>query len=420
MSLPDEEIHSPPRLCGDGRKLPLLLTVNLEEELPQTHPVRGIWRAVAALDWGDYHRQVRSRGRRAGRPALDPRALATLWIWGLREGVPSARALARRCETDWACCWALGGVRRVSHHTLSDFLRDGRGALDGLLSQTIAALHECGAVSFDTLLADGTKASARASYGSFHDEAGLSQAVSRKLSALRSRGTGETKREQSARQRAERELLERYDQAVAMLRSRQSDLRAEGPKAVREKSGQVRASLSEAEARVMRCADGGSQPAMNVQLGCCAKSGAVLCVWATDRGGDRGLGERMVREMERQCGQRPRRLVADGGYGGLRDAAAVRALAVDYVVPPRAASSQPSRRAGLRGSVRAAEAWWRELWAEHEGWARRARLRVEHVIGAMKGRGLRRMPSYGLAAATRWARWQALMHNLLLWLRVRG
>ena len=82
--------------------------------------------------------QVRARGSAAGRPAL-PLAGDALGL-GLAEGIVSARALARRCETDLACRWALGG-RTVSHHTLSDFLRQDCGTLDALLSQTVSALQ---------------------------------------------------------------------------------------------------------------------------------------------------------------------------------------------------------------------------------------------------------------------------------------
>ena len=418
MPLRDKNDEAPPRLCG--RKPPLITTVEMEKELPATDPMRVIWRAVNALDWSGYYRRLRARGSRAGRPAYDPRVLAALRIWGFREKVFSARALAKRSKTDWVCWWVLGGKRGVSYHTLSDFLRQEGEVLDDLLSQTITVLHSCGAVSFDTLLVDGTRTDARASADSFHDEAGLLAAVSQKLLSLRERGPGDTARERAARKRAERELRSRQDEAVEKLRSRQADLGAQGPKAMREKSGRVKTSLSDPDARMMRHADGGKRASVNIQVGSCAKSGAVLCMWATDRGGDRGLGAPNVREMERSSGHRPRRVIADGGYGGLRDAAEVRGLGVDYLVSPRPKARHPSRRAGLGGTVREADDWWHDLWAEHGSWARRKRLRVEHVIGSMKRCGLQKMPSFGLAAATRWARWQALTHNLFLLLRVRG
>ena len=419
MKKQEQEQQPAARVCGPQRGVPLLMTVNVEQALPSTHPMRGVWQVVSALDWGAHLSRFRARGSRAGRPALDPRSLATLWVWALLEGIGSARALARRCETDLACRWALGG-ERVSHHTLSDFLRQDCGALDAPLSQTVSALHQSGAVSFDTLLVDGTKMKARAGADSFGDASALEEMVSRRLSRLRARGPGETAKSRAARARAERECVARRARAVEMIHKRRADWDAHGPATAERHAGKVKASLSDAEARMMRHADGGKRPSVNVQVGTCARSGAVLHVAATDRGADRGLGAAAVRGMEKSCGVRPRRVVADGGYAGLRDAAAVRALGVDYWVPPRPLARCPSRRASLGGAVRAAEGWWHDLWAGCGAAARRVRLRVERVIGSLKRRGMRRIPVFGLLGAARWARWQALAHNLMLLRGVRG
>ena len=395
MKKQEQEQQPAARVCGPQRGVPLLMTVNVEQALPATHPMRGVWQVVSALDWGAYLSRFRARGSRAGRPALDPRSLATLWVWALLEGIGSARALARRCETDLACRWALGG-ERVSHHTLSDFPRQDCGALDALLSQTVSALHQSG------------------------DASALEEMVSRRLSRLRARGPGETAKSRAARARAERECVARRARAVEMIHKRRADWDAHGPATEARHAGKVKASLSDAEARMMRHADGGKRPSVNVQVGTCARSGAVLYVAATDRGADRGLCAAAVRGMEKSCGVRPRRVVADGGYAGLRDAAAVRALGVDYWVPPRPLARCPSRRACLGGAVRAAEGWWHDLWADGGAAARRVRLRVERVIGSLKRRGMRRISVFGLLGAARWARWHALTHNLMLLLGVRG
>ena len=418
MKKKKQERRPAARVCGPRQGVKLM-TANVEDAVPATHPIRGVWEVVSALDWSAYLSQVRARGSRAGRPALDPCSLGTLWVWALAEGIVSARALARRCDTDSACRWALGG-RTVSHHTLSDFLRQDCGTLDALLSQTVSALHRSGAVSFDTLLVDGTKVKARAGADSFGNAEALEEMALRRLSRIR-KGRGETAKEREARARAERECVERRAEAVKMVRKRQEDLRAQqGPAAAERCAGKVKASLSDAEARMMRHADGGKRPSVNVQVGTCARSGAVLYVAATDRGADRGLGAAAVRGMENVCKVRPRRVVADGGYAGLRDAAAVRALGVDYLVPPRQLAQFPSRRACLGGAVRAAEGWWHDLWADGGAAARRVRLRVERVIGSLKRRGMRRIPVFGLLGAARWARWHALTHNLMLLLGVRG
>ena len=82
----------------------------------------------------------------------------------------------------------------------------------------------------------------------------------------------------------------------------------------------------------------------------------------------------------------------------------------------RAVVNQHLSREGAVGSaVRACQ----DRWAEHGSWARGLRWRVEGVIGQMKGRGLRRIPLFGLAGARRWALWHGLTHNILLWARGR-
>ena len=97
----------------------------------------------------------------------------------------------------------------------------------------------------------------------------------------------------------------------------------------------------------------------------------------------------------------------------------MRDLGVLFLAPPRRAAVSPNRGARLR-AARAAEDWWRELWAAHALWARRQRLGVERVIGSMKRRGLRRIPVFGLPGARGWALWHALTHNVLLGLGIRG
>ena len=171
MKKREQEQRPAARVCGPRRGVPLMMTTNVEDAVPATHPIRGVWDVVSALDWSGYLSRLRARGSRAGRPALDPRSLATLWVWAMSEGIVSARALARRCDTDFACRWALGG-ETVSHHTLSDFLRQDCGTLDALLSQTVGALHRSGAASFDTLLVDGTKVKARGGGGQFRERGG--------------------------------------------------------------------------------------------------------------------------------------------------------------------------------------------------------------------------------------------------------
>ena len=58
--------------------------------------------------------------------------LLALWLYATSEGVGSARALARLCESHDAYRWLCGGVS-VNYHTLADFRVAHAELLDELL-----------------------------------------------------------------------------------------------------------------------------------------------------------------------------------------------------------------------------------------------------------------------------------------------
>src|SRR3546814_3525281 len=72
------------------------------------------------LDLSDLEASVKSREGHPGHPAISPRLQLALWLYAAKDGVGSARALARLCEQHDAYRWLCGGVS-VNPHTLSDF-----------------------------------------------------------------------------------------------------------------------------------------------------------------------------------------------------------------------------------------------------------------------------------------------------------
>ena len=398
-----------PRMRGPRQGVGLWQKVSPEDHVKASHPARMIWRLVCGLNWKRYEERIQSR-LAGGRPALDPRVLAALWVYGIRQGVSSARELARRCEDNLVYIWLLGG-QRTNHHSLSDFLRVDDVLLEDLMSQVIGCLHRAKAVSFNVLLVDGTKVQARAGAASFYDAAGLEPAVREKLRALREKDREEDARVRAAEERAERELLARGEEALAALRQRQAKYNAIGRTRDRERAARLKVSLSDPEARRMRGADGGVQPRVNLQLGVSADVGAVLSVGVTAQANDVGLAPAVVRGMGQFCGVFPQHVLTDGGFPNKTSIAELAGMGVLLYGP-----LQRSSREGAVGSaVRACQ----DRWAEHGSWARGLRWRVEGVIGQMKGRGLRRIPLFGLAGARRWALWHGLTHNILLWARGR-
>src|SRR5437868_7955953 len=82
-----------------------------------------------------------ARGRVAGRPAIDPRLLVSLWLYATLAGFISAREIAALCIHYDPFIWLAGGVS-VNYHTLADFRTDHPELVEPLLNQSVAVLRQ--------------------------------------------------------------------------------------------------------------------------------------------------------------------------------------------------------------------------------------------------------------------------------------
>src|SRR3954471_3218713 len=161
-----------PRLREPMRDQSELRAVDIDSLIGQDHPARVIWSYVEGLDLSELEDRVKARENSPGRPAPSPRLLLALWLYATSDGVGSARALDRLCESHDAYRWLCGGVS-MNYHTLSDFRVGCADVLDRLMSEHLAALSEAGLVDLGTLAQDGVRIRANAGASSFRREATL-------------------------------------------------------------------------------------------------------------------------------------------------------------------------------------------------------------------------------------------------------
>src|SRR5436190_24005514 len=69
----------------------------LDAALPPDHAARAIWALLERLDLSAFYADIKVVADRPGRPASDPQVLLALWLFATKEGVGSARHLARLC-----------------------------------------------------------------------------------------------------------------------------------------------------------------------------------------------------------------------------------------------------------------------------------------------------------------------------------
>jgi transposase len=73
--------------------------------------------------------------------------LISLWIYAYKDGISSAREIARRCEYHPAYQW-LTGMEGVNYHTLADFRIEHQAALDRLFMEVLGVLSHQGPENF--------------------------------------------------------------------------------------------------------------------------------------------------------------------------------------------------------------------------------------------------------------------------------
>lgn len=426
--LPDQ---ARPQAADDGRGAPRLRepvrdqielrTVDIDSLIGQGDPVRVVWAYVAGLDLSELEDRIKARESTPGHPAISPRLMLALWLYATSEGVGSARALARLCESHDVYRWLCGGVS-VNYHTLADFRVGCADLLDRLLTEHVTALAEAGIIDLAVLAQDGVRVRASAGAASFRREATLEQRL-----AAAGAIVDELKREvdehpdasnqriKAARQRAARERVERIAAAQKALSEikAQRQRREETHGKPNKPHKQPRASTTDPEARVMKMADGGFRPAYNVQVVSAAGEQIVIDVAPCATGSDRGLMRQRLESVCERLGRLPGRHLADGGFTTAADIEWAHAEKIEVYCPPTQSKHgtdpfQPRRDDGP--GIKA----WRSRMASEQGKARyKQRSICECIHARWRNWHLRQVSVRGVAKVTAVVLWFALANNIL-------
>src|SRR5262245_23655801 len=412
----------PPRLRSVNRQQ-LIPAMPLEQLLDSDHQARLVWDFCLGLDLGPLYDRIRSRLGGPGHPALDPRLGVALWLYATLEGVGSARALDSLCTHHHAFRWLAGGVS-VNYHTLADFRTGHLDFLDALLTHSVAVLREQGLVDLNRVALDGLRVRASAGAASFHRRATLEEClaeaegqVARLKEELDDDPAAPSRRHAAARERAARERQERLGQALARL----PELEAKKKPGQKD---QARASSTDAQATVMKMADGGFRPAYNVEYAAEAGTRVIAAVAVTSSGSDAGQIGPLLEQVQRRSGVRPQEVLADGGFVNLQDLEAVQSAPGGtkvYAPVPEPKDSQRDRHAPLPGDGAQVQGWRRRMGTDEAKAIYRPRASTSECVNAQaRNRGLIRLLVRGLHKVKAVALWFAIAHNVACGWRLRA
>ena len=416
----EEGAPGAPRLREPVRDQIELRAVDIDSLIGEDHPVRVIWTYVERLDLSELEDRIKARGDRPGHPATSPRLLLALWLYATSDGVGSARALERLCNSHDVYRWLCGGVS-VNYHTLADFRVGCADLLDRLLAEHLAALAKAGLVDLDTLAQDGVRIRASAGAASFRREATLdrhlatAQAVVEELKhEVDARSDASNQRIKAAKERAARERSERVKAAQTALaeikrqRQEREDKRGNG-----KKPKEPRASTTDAEARVMKMADGGFRPGYNVQVASTAGEQIVVAVEVRNTGSDRGLMRPMLERLRVLTGHFPGRHLADGGFCSAGDIEWAHGEGIEVYCPPTQSKHGTDPSLPRRGDGPGVLAW-RARMASQAGKAQyKPRSICECIHARWRNWDLRQLPVRGIDKVRAVVLCYALTNNIL-------
>jgi transposase len=394
----------------------------LDQLLPSDHRARIVWTFVKSLDLEPLYEEIQVTDSLAGRSAIAPEILVALWLQATLDGIGSARELERRCESDIVYLWILGGVT-VNHHTLSDFRVDHGEFLERLLVDTIAALIDRGLVPLETIAQDGMRVRASAGSSSFRRKPTLErlqQEAQAHVDRLKQEAESEAfHREGDARRRAAAERAARERQArVAEALRQHEKLSAQREKRTKGDGEQTRVSTTDPDARKMKMANGGYDPAYNVQFVSDGDARVIVGVDVTNAGTDGGELATMHEKVCATYGKTPARALVDGAFATIDGVTAVEIAGTEVVSSiPR---SEQLERHGKDPHSRQKKdtdqyANFRARMAEPE-YQQLYRLRpsiAEFPNADCRNRNLRQFRVRGLAKVKAVVLWYALAFNLL-------
>jgi transposase len=410
-----------PRLLEPARDQLELRSMDINSLIGEDHPARAIWDYAEALDLSELEDAIKAREGTPGHPAITPRLLLAAWLYATSDGVGSARALARLCESHDAYRWLMGGVS-VNYHTLSDFRVNNGELLDRLLTENVATLAACGLIDLDKLAQDGVRVRASAGAASFRRRKTLEEHLARAREVVQQLKrevhddpAASNQRIRAAQERAARERVEKVKAALKTLGEveAQRERRMKTNRKQTEKQKEPRASTTDPQVRTIKMADGGFRPAWNMQVVSVAGTPIVVGVEPSTIGSDRGLMRPMLEKI-RECFDRlPGRHLADGGFTAADDIEWAHNEGVDVYCPPTKPKngSDPFQPRAKDGPGVLA---WRGRMKSDEGKAQyRVRAICECIHARWRNWDLIRLNVRGEAKVNAVMLWHALANNIL-------
>jgi len=413
--------NSKPRVNSPVRNQIEFVSTCLDNLISEDHPVRNIWGYIDQMDLSIITKKIQSTSNSPGRPAIDPKILLALWIYALVEGIGSARVIDRYCSEHLAFKWICGGVS-VNYHTISDFRKNSE-EFDQLVTMCIARLIQRDLITLKRISQDGMKVRASAGSSSFRRKPRLKELLSiakERVEILRKEIDADPSqclnRQMAARKRAAEERKSRIEKAIdehkkVIIEKGRTKKKHRKPFTDNEKK-EIRASITDPDARKMIMGNGGYNPAFNVQLAVDTNSRFIVG-YDVIKNLDSGQLSKMFAEVKENYNITPEQWLVDKGYLEFNDLIKVQKSGCKVYVNPSLKGKKDPNAINEKEDAELGE-WRKRMGTEEAKEIYKDRAsNSEWANAGMRNRGLGQLLVRGINAVKGVIGLQVLAHNIV-------
>ena len=296
-------------IAGENRSQSTLFPESLDDYIAQDNAIRVVDAFVNKLDFQDLG-FTRAAPSATGRPGYQPATLLKIYVYGYLNRIQSSRRLERESHRNVELIWLTGRLM-PDFKTIADFRKDNRKAIRRVCTEFVGVCREFKLYSATLVAIDGSK---------FKAVNSRDKNFTRKSVKLRLKKTQANidrylaKLDAADREEPEiREVTaEELRQKIASMEAKMEELKIHEAEVEAHPDHQV--SLTDADARSMMKAGGGSTVGYNVQTAVDSKHHLIVAHEVTNAPSDRSQLASMADQAKTALDAKTLTVVADPGY----------------------------------------------------------------------------------------------------------
>jgi len=296
-------------IAGENRSQSTLFPERLDDYIAEDNAIRVVDAFVNKLDFGDLGFK-RATPSATGRPGYQPATLLKIYVYGYLNRIQSSRRLERESHRNVELIWLTGRLM-PDFKTIADFRKDNRKAIRRVCMEFVGVCREFKLFAATLMAIDGSKFKAVNS----RDKNFTRKSVKRRLKKTQANIDRYLARLDAA-DREEPEIREvtaaELRQKIASMEAKMEELKVHEAEVEAHPDHQV--SLTDADARSMMKAGGGSTVGYNVQTAVDSKHHLIVAHEVTNAPSDRSQLASIADQAKTALDAKTLTVVADPGY----------------------------------------------------------------------------------------------------------